>query len=124
MYYVNSDKEFVLIGLLCGLVIFMVDLCCIILKFYEFDFMMVLSYGGGMVFLCDVKILKDLDGEICGKDVLVIEDIIDLGNILSKVLEILEICFFNLIELCILVSKFLCCEIEFDVKFLGFNVED
>ena len=123
-HYANSDKELVLIGLLRGSVIFMADLCRTISTPHELDFMTVSSYGGGTVSSRDVKILKDLDGEIRGKDVLVIEDIIDSGNTLSKVLEILETRSPNSIELCTLVSKPSRREIELDVKFLGFNVED
>lgn len=123
-HYANSDKELVLIGLLRGSVIFMADLCRTISKPHELDFMTVSNYGGGTVSSRDVKILKDLDGEIRGKDVLVIEDIIDSGNTLSKVLEILETRSPNSIELCTLVSKPSRREIELDVKFLGFNVED
>ena len=123
-HYANSDKELVLVGLLRGSVIFMSDLCRAITKPHELDFMTVSSYGGGTVSSKDVKILKDLDGEIRGKDVLVIEDIIDSGNTLSKVLEILETRSPNSIELCTLVSKPSRREIELDVKFLGFNVED
>ena len=123
-HYANSDKELVLIGLLRGSVIFMADLCRTISKPHELDFMTVSSDGGGTVSSRDVKILKDLDGEIRGKDVLVIEDIIDSGNTLSKVLEILETRSPNSIELCTLVSKPSRREIELDVKFLGFNVED
>lgn len=123
-HYANSDKELVLIGLLRGSVIFMADLCREISKPHELDFMTVSSYGGGTVSSRDVKILKDLDGEIRGKDVLVIEDIIDSGNTLSKVLEILETRQPNSIELCTLVSKPSRREIELEVKFLGFEVED
>ncbi|WP_255324979.1 phosphoribosyltransferase, partial [Acinetobacter baumannii] len=75
-HYANSDKELVLIGLLRGSVIFMADLCRTITKPHELDFMTVSSYGGGTTSSRDVKILKDLDGEIRGKDVLVVEDII------------------------------------------------
>ncbi len=78
-----------LIGLLRGSVIFMADLCRAISKPHELDFMTVSSYGGGTVSSRDVKILKDLDGEIRGKDCT------DCGKILStlvipsaKVLEI------------------------------------
>ena len=123
-HYANSDKELVLIGLLRGSVIFMADLCRAISKPHELDFMTVSSYGGGTTSSRDVKILKDLDGEIRGKDVLVIEDIIDSGNTLSKVLEILETREPNSIQLCTLVSKPSRREIELDVKFLGFEVED
>ena len=123
-HYAKSDKELVLIGLLRGSVIFMADLCRAIAKPHELDFMTVSSYGGGTTSSRDVKILKDLDGEIRGKDVLVIEDIIDSGNTLSKVLEILETRQPNSIQLCTLVSKPSRREIDLDVQFLGFEVED
>ncbi|WP_038345741.1 hypoxanthine phosphoribosyltransferase [Acinetobacter sp. A47] len=123
-HYAQSDKELVLIGLLRGSVIFMADLCRAIDKPHELDFMTVSSYGGGTVSSRDVKILKDLDGEIHGKDVLVVEDIIDSGNTLSKVVEMLKTRNPNSIELCTLVSKPSRREIPLDVKFLGFEVED
>ncbi|NHC04740.1 hypoxanthine phosphoribosyltransferase [Acinetobacter sp. 187] len=123
-HYANSDKELVLIGLLRGSVIFMADLCRAISKPHELDFMTVSSYGGGTTSSRDVKILKDLDGEIRGKDVLVVEDIIDSGNTLSKVMEILETRQPNSIQLCTLVSKPSRREVELEVQFLGFEVED
>ena len=123
-HYANSDKELVLVGLLRGSVIFMSDLCRAITKPHELDFMTVSSYGGGTVSSKDVKILKDLDGEIRGKDILVVEDIIDSGNTLSKVLDILSSRQPNSIELCTLVSKPSRREIDLEVKFLGFEVED
>ena len=123
-HYAQSDKELVLIGLLRGSVIFMADLCRCINKPHELDFMTVSSYGKSTTSSRDVKILKDLDGEIRGKDVLVVEDIIDSGNTLSKVLEILETRGPNSIQLCTLISKPSRREIDLEVKFLGFEVED
>ncbi|ENV09975.1 MULTISPECIES: hypoxanthine phosphoribosyltransferase [Acinetobacter] len=124
-HYAQSDKELVLIGLLRGSVIFMADLCRAIEKPHELDFMTVSSYvNGTTVSSRDVKILKDLDGEIHGKDVLVVEDIIDSGNTLSKVVEMLKTRNPNSIELCTLVSKPSRREIPLEVKFLGFEVED
>lgn len=116
-HYANSDKELVLIGLLRGSVIFMADLCRTITKPHELDFMTVSSYGGGTTSSRDVKILKDLDGEIRGKDVLVVEDIIDSGNTLSKVVEMLQTREPNSIQLCTLVSKPSRREIDLEVKF-------
>lgn len=124
-HYAQSDKELVLIGLLRGSVIFMADLCRAIEKPHELDFMTVSSYVNGTTISSrDVKILKDLDGEIRGKDVLVVEDIIDSGNTLSKVVEMLKTRNPNSIELCTLVSKPSRREIDLVVKFLGFEVED
>lgn len=124
VHYAQSDKELVLIGLLRGSVIFMSDLCRCIAKPHELDFMTVSSYGRSTVSSGEVKILKDLDGEIRGKDVLVVEDIIDSGNTLSKVVEVLQTRGPNSIELCTLVSKPSRREIDLDVRFLGFEVED
>ena len=123
-HHAHSNRELVLIGLLRGSVIFMADLCRAIHKPHELDFMTVSSYGGSTTSSRDVKILKDLDGEIRGKDVLVVEDIIDSGNTLSKVLEILQTRGPHSIELCTLVSKPSRREIELQVRFLGFEVED
>ena len=118
-HYAQSDKELVLIGLLRGSVIFMADLCRAIEKPHELDFMTVSSYGGGTVSTRDVKILKDLDGEIHGKDVLVVEDIIDSGNTLSKVVEMLKTRNPNSIELCTLVSKPSRREIDLEIRMLS-----
>ena len=123
-HYSNSDRELILVGLLRGSVIFMADLCRTIEKPHELDFMTVSSYGSGTTSSRDVKILKDLDGEIRGKDVLVVEDIIDSGNTLSKVVEILETREPNSIKLCTLISKPSRREIDLEVAFLGFEVED
>ena len=123
-HYAQSDKELVLIGLLRGSVIFMADLCRCINKPHELDFMTVSSYGKSTTSSRDVKILKHLDGVIRGIDVLVVEDIIDSGNTLSKVLEILETRGPNSIQLCTLISKPSRREIDLEVKFLGFEVED
>lgn len=72
----------------------------------------------------DVKILKDLDGDICGKDVIIVEDIIDSGRTLSKIVDILKTRNPASIEICTLISKPSRREIDIDVKFLGFEVED
>ncbi|ANB91259.1 hypoxanthine phosphoribosyltransferase [Moraxella ovis] len=124
-HYANSDRELVLVGLLRGSVIFMADLCRAIDKPHELDFMTVSSYiNKTTVSSGDVKIVKDLDSEIKGKDVLIVEDIIDSGRTLSKVVEILKTREPNSIELCTLVSKPSRREIQMDVGFLGFEVED
>lgn len=124
-HYANSDKELILIGLLRGSVILMADLCRQVRKPHEIDFMTVSSYAdGSTVSSRDVKILKDIDGEIRGKDVLIVEDIIDSGHTLSKVVEILQTREPNSIELCTLVSKPSRREVHLDVRFLGFSVED
>lgn len=123
-HYADSDKELVLVGLLRGSIIFMADLCRCIDVPHELDFMTASSYGAGTVSAGDVKILKDLDGDIAGKNVLIVEDIIDSGRTLSKVVEILKLRNPNSIEICTLVSKPSRREIDIAVRFLGFEVDD
>ena len=123
-HYAQSDKELVLIGLLRGSFIFMADLCRLIEKPHELDFMTVSSYGNSTSSTRDVKILKDLDGEIRGKDILVVEDIIDSGHTLSKVIEILQTREPHSIQLCTLISKPSRREIDIDVRYVGFEIPD
>lgn len=124
-HYQNSDKPLILIGLLRGSVIFMADLCRAITKPHEIDFMTVSSYiSGTTVSSGNVKIIKDLDSEITGKDVLIVEDIIDSGYTLSKVIEVLKTRSPSSIEICTIVSKPSRRKVDVDVRFLGFEVED
>lgn len=123
-HYADSDKDLVLVGLLRGSVIFMADLCRAIAKPHELDFMTVSSYGAGTVSSGEIKIVQDLGSEIHGKDVLIVEDIIDSGRTLSKVIDVLKTRNPNSIEICTLVSKPARREVEVAVRFLGFEVED
>lgn len=130
-YYHNNDAsnhyggcDLVLVGLLRGSVIFMADLCRHIQHPHELDFMTVSSYGDKTASTGEVKIVKDLDGDIKGKNVLIVEDIIDSGHTLSKVIELLQVREPNSIEICTLVSKPSRREVDILVKFLGFEVED
>lgn len=122
--YKDSGKGLVLVGLLRGSVIFMADLCRHVSLPHELDFMTVSSYGAGTTSSGDVKVLKDLDSDICGKDVLIIEDIIDSGRTLDKVVALLATRNPNSVEICTLISKPSRREVEVPVKFLGFEVPD
>lgn len=123
-HYEHSKEGLVLIGLLRGSIIFMADLCRAIDLPHELDFMTASSYSKGTTSSGDVKILKDLDSDICGKNVIIVEDIIDSGRTLSKVVDILKTRNPASIEICTLISKPSRREIDIDVKFLGFEVED
>lgn len=105
---INRDyegKEPVLIGILKGSVVFMADLMREIRVDCTTDFMSVSSYGGGTETSGSVRIRKDLDRSITGKDVIVIEDILDSGTTLSHLLEILEVRRPNSLKLCVLLDK-------------------
>lgn len=122
--YKNSNNEFVLVGLLRGSFIFMADLSRAITVGHEVDFMTASSYGTGMSSNRDVKILKDLDEDIRGKDVLIVEDIIDTGNTLSKVRELLKIRGPRSLEICTLLDKPSRREVQVSVKYIGFSIPD
>lgn len=122
--YQDSGSEMVLVGLLRGSFMFMADLCRAVQVPHEVDFMTASSYGSGMSTTRDVKILKDLDEDIRGKDVLIVEDIIDSGNTLSKVREILSLRAPKSLAICTLLDKPSRREVEVPVEFVGFSIED
>lgn len=82
-------RDLVLVGVLKGSCIFLADLMRAIDLRLTIDFMSVSSYKDGTVSSGDVEILKDLSNPIRGKDVIVVEDIVDTGLTLSRLLEIL-----------------------------------
>jgi len=84
-----AKKELVLVGVLKGSCVFMADLMREIDLPMQIDFMAVASYKDGTVSTGDVEILKDLTKPIRGKDVIVVEDIIDTGLTLTRLLDIL-----------------------------------
>jgi hypoxanthine phosphoribosyltransferase len=120
----KESKELVLVGLLRGSFVFMADLARAIKVTHAVDFMTASSYGNSMESSRDVRILKDLDDDIKGKDVLLVEDIIDTGNTLTKVKQILSLREPNSIEICTLLDKPSRREVDVDVKWIGFAIPD
>nr|WP_314421108.1 hypoxanthine phosphoribosyltransferase [uncultured Erwinia sp.] len=123
-HYRNSDSDMVLVGLLRGSFMFMADLCRAIDVPHEVDFMTASSYGNGTSSTRDVKILKDLDEDIRGKDVLIVEDIIDSGNTLSKVREIFSLRGPKSLAICTLLDKPERREVQVPVEYVGFSIPD
>lgn len=123
-HYRDSGSEMVLVGLLRGSFMFMADLCRTIDVPHEVDFMTASSYGSGMSSTRDVKILKDLDEDIRGKDVLIVEDIIDSGNTLSRVREILQLRQPKSLAICTLLDKPDRREVAVTVEYVGFTIPD
>jgi hypoxanthine phosphoribosyltransferase len=120
----GDSESLVMVGLLRGSFVFMADLARAIEINHSVDFMTASSYGNTMESSRDVRILKDLDDDIKGKDVLLVEDIIDTGNTLSKVCEILSIREPNSIQICTLLDKPSRREVDVDVKWVGFAIPD
>ena len=105
---INRDyvgQEIMLVSVLRGSFVFMADLCRRIDLPCTVDFMAVSSYGGGTSSSGQVQITKDLSGDISGKHILVVEDILDSGNTLSYLLHVLSARHPASISLCTLLDK-------------------
>ena len=120
----RDSQELVLIGLLRGSCVFLADLCRHIDVPVELDFMTASCYGNRMNSSREVRILKDLDDEIKGKDVLIVEDIIDTGHTLSKVREILRLREPKSLAICTLLDKPSRREVDVPVEWVGFAIPD
>ena len=122
-YYAGSE-HLILVGLLRGSAIFLSDLARKVDLPMSMDFMTVSSYGNDMNTSRDVKILKDLDDDIAGADVLIVEDIVDSGYTLSKVMAMLALRQPRSLKICTLLDKPSGREVDVNVKWSGFTVPD
>lgn len=119
-----ADKEISMICVLKGGVMFMTDLAKEIEPLMSMDFMAVSSYGNETSSSGIVKIVKDLDEPIEGKDVLIVEDIIDSGRTLSYLVKVLEDRNPSSIKIVTLLDKPDRRVVDVDVKYVGFTIPD
>jgi hypoxanthine phosphoribosyltransferase len=122
-FFARTEK-LVLVGLLRGSFIFIADLARRLSVPVEIDFIEASSYGNSTESSREVRILKDLRGEIEGRDVLVVEDIVDTGHTLAHVLAILRTRNPARLETCALLSKPSRREVEVPVRWIGFEIPD
>jgi hypoxanthine phosphoribosyltransferase len=117
-----AGRDLLLIGVLKGAVFFMADLMRTLTIPCEIDFMAISSYGAQTDSSGVVRILKDLDINIEGRDVLVVEDIIDSGLTLSYLMRNLEAREPATLEVCALLTKPDRREIDVPVRYIGFEI--
>jgi hypoxanthine phosphoribosyltransferase len=117
-----AGRDLLLIGVLKGAVFFMADLMRHLTVPCEIDFMAVSSYGASTDSSGVVRILKDLDINIEGRHVLVVEDIIDSGLTLSYLMRNLESREPATLEVCALMTKPERREIDLPVRYVGFEI--
>jgi hypoxanthine phosphoribosyltransferase len=117
-----AGKDLLLVGVLKGAVFFMADLMRQLTIPCEVDFMAISSYGASTDSSGVVRILKDLDINIDGRDVLVVEDIIDSGLTLSYLIRNLESRNPATLEICALLTKPDRREIDVHVRYTGFEI--
>ena len=119
-----AGKEILLVTLLKGGVMFSVDLMRKLTVPVEIDFMDVSSYGAGTKTSGVVRIEKDLDGDIGGKHVLLVEDIVDSGVTLSYVRELLSDRKPASLKICTILNKPSRRRVEVPVEYIGFDIPD
>ncbi|MGB7268950.1 MAG: hypoxanthine phosphoribosyltransferase [Albidovulum sp.] len=121
--YAGTDK-LIVVGLLRGSFVFIADLVREIDLPLEVDFLEASSYGDSTTSSREVRILKDLRGEISGRDVLVVEDIVDTGFTLSHVVSLLKSRNPRRLEVCALLDKPSRREVDIRATWTGFEIPD
>ena len=117
-----EGKDLLLVGVLKGAVMVMADLARSPDRHVEMDWMAVSSYGSGTKSSGVVRILKDLDTDINGRDVLIVEDIIDTGLTLSWLVSNLNSRGPASVEICTLLRKPDALQMTVDVKYVGYDI--
>ncbi|HKE52812.1 MAG TPA: hypoxanthine phosphoribosyltransferase [Actinomycetes bacterium] len=115
-------RDLLLVGVLRGAVMVMADLARSLHHPLEMDWMAVSSYGSGTKSSGVVRILKDLDTDIAGRNVLVVEDIVDSGLTLSWLLTNLSSRGPASVEVCALLRKPDAIKVEVPIKYVGFEI--
>ena len=117
-----EGKDLLLLGVLKGAVMAVADLSRAMQRHVEMDWMAVSSYGSGTKSTGVVRILKDLDRDITGRNVLIIEDIVDTGLTLSWLKANLESRGVGNVEILTILRKPEAAQVEVDVKYVGFDI--
>lgn len=123
-YSKKPDLNLLVIGLLRGSFVFMADLIRQIELPLTVDFMTVSSYGNGTNSTGNVKVVMDLDEPVEGKDVLMVEDIIDTGNTFNKVLGLIRYRKPRSLKICTFLSKPSRRQVEVPIDFCGMEIPD
>ncbi len=122
-FFADTD-QLVVIGLLRGSFMFIADLVRELQLPVEVDFLETSSYGDSMQSSREVRILKDLRGEIKNRDILVVEDIVDTGHTLNHVMHLLESREPARMMVCALLDKPERREVDVKADLVGFEIED
>ena len=117
-----AGKDLLLVGVLKGAVMAVADFSRALQRHIDMDWMAVSSYGSGTKSSGVVRILKDLDRDITGRNVLIIEDIVDSGLTLSWLKANLESRGVGSVEILSILRKPEAAKVEVDVKYVGFDI--
>lgn len=115
------DGDLLVLGLLKGSFIFLSDLVRRIDRPLQVDFLVASSYGDATVSSGNVRLVYDPETELAGKHILLVEDIIDTGKTLNKLLALLKQRMPRTLEICALLHKHVAAHLELEAKFVGFD---
>lgn len=118
-----EGKDVLLVGVLKGAIMVMADLSRALKSHYTMDWMAVSSYGSGTKSSGVVRILKDLDTDLTGRDVLIVEDIIDSGLTLQWLQSNLKSRGAASVEICTLLRKPKSVKTDVEVKYVGWDID-
>lgn len=116
------DRDLLMVGVLKGAIMAMADLSRALQRHVEMDWMAVSSYGSGTKSSGVVRILKDLDRDITGREVLIVEDIVDSGLTLSWLKANLESRGAKSVEILAILRKPEAAKVDVKVKYVGFEI--
>ena len=120
-----AGKDLLLVSILKGAVVFMADLMRAVSIPCSIDFMVVSSYGGTNTETTGlVKIVKDLDADLTGKDVLIVEDVLDTGVTLSNLVPMLKMRNPSSVKICAILDKPARRKTDIAADYRGFEVPD
>lgn len=117
-----KNKNLLIIGVLKGAIMVVADFVRELNKSVEMDWMALSSYGSGTKSSGSVKIIKDINIDLSGKNILIVEDIIDSGLTLSWLYENLLSRGSESVEILTLLSKPDAIKVDIDVKYIGFEI--
>jgi hypoxanthine phosphoribosyltransferase len=118
---VYPKGDLLVLGLLKGSFIFLSDLVREIVRPLQVDFLVASSYGDSTKSSGNVQMLYDPETELEGKDILLVEDIIDSGRTLSRLMDLLQARKPRSLEICALLHKHIATELRYPARFIGFD---
>ena len=118
------DGDLLVLGLLKGSFIFLSDLVRQINRPLHVDFLVASSYGEGTVSSGNVRLVYDPETKLEGKHILLVEDIVDTGRTLSRLMDLLKERKPRSLEICALLHKHIATELKYETKFIGYDAPD
>lgn len=116
-----ADGDLLVVGLLKGSFIFMSDLVRAVLRPHQVDFLVAASYGSGTTSSGQVRLLYDPETVLAGRHLLLVEDIVDSGTTLNRLVRLLRARGPRSLEICALLHKRLAPQLELEPRFVGFD---